>query len=150
MKKTTTSLMTKLLVLVLSAVMVLSLFGCTPKETDQGGKTPSGTEQPQIEEKGEGQTSFTFKVTFKDETERAYKINTDKETVGEALVEVGLISGSEGAYGLMVDTVDGETLDYNTDGMYWAFYVNGEYAMTGVDSTPIDADTVYSFVASEG
>ena len=40
------------------------------------------------------------------------------------------------------------TLDYNKDGMYWSFYINGEYAMTGVDATPVEADATYSFVAT--
>ena len=56
--------------------------------------------------------------------------------------------GSTSEYGLMVDTVNGITLDYNKDGMYWSFYINGEYAMTGVDATPVEADATYSFVAT--
>ena len=41
-------------------------------------------------------------------------------------------------------TVNGITADYDTDGVYWAFYVNGEYASTGVDSTPITQGDAYS------
>ncbi len=44
-----------------------------------------------------------------------------------------------------VKTVNGITADYDTDGTYWAFYVNGEYAMTGVDSTPVEDGAVYAF-----
>ena len=65
-----------------------------------------------------------------------------------ALVALNLVSGSTSEYGLMVDTVNGITLDYNKDGMYWSFYINGEYAMTGVDATPVEADATYSFVAT--
>ena len=49
----------------------------------------------------------------------------------------------------MVDTVDGQRYDYNEDGAYWAFNINGEYAMTGVDTTPIKDGEVYSFVATK-
>ena len=49
----------------------------------------------------------------------------------------------------MVDTVNGIKYDYNADGAYWAFYVNGEYAMSGVDTTEIDETAVYSFVATK-
>ena len=49
----------------------------------------------------------------------------------------------------MVDTVNGIKYDYNTDGAYWAFYVNGEYAMSGVDSTDIVDGTTYSMVATK-
>ena len=97
---------------------------------------------------GEGATSFTFVVTDKDENTVTVTVNTDEETVGAALVALNMVSGSTSEYGLMVDTVNGITLDYNKDGMYWSFYINGEYAMTGVDATPVEADATYSFVAT--
>ena len=64
---------------------------------------------------------------------------------GEALIE-----GEESQYGLYVKTVCGETLDYDLDGYYWAFYVNSEYAMTGVDATAIEEGATYSFAAEAG
>ena len=76
-----------------------------------------------------------------------YELSTDCSTVGEALVAEGLIAGEDSEYGLYVTTVDGITLDWNTDGSYWAFYVNGMYAMTGVDATPVEEGTVYEFRA---
>lgn len=39
------------------------------------------------------------------------------------------------------------TLDYDADGAYWAFYINGEYASTGVDSTNIEAGATYTLKA---
>ena len=42
-------------------------------------------------------------------------------------------------------TVNGITADYDADGVYWAFYINGEYAQTGVDTTPIVEGEEYSF-----
>ena len=36
-------------------------------------------------------------------------------------------------------------IDYDKDGKYWAFYVNGAYATKGVDSTDIEAGATYSF-----
>ena len=70
--------------------------------------------------------------------------------LGEPLTELGLIAGEESQYGLYVTTVDGETLDYNTDGMYWAFYVDGDYASTGVDTTPITEGATYALTATKG
>ncbi len=96
---------------------------------------------------GEGNTEFAFTVTDADGNETAFTIRTDKKLVGEALQEVGLIDGEAGPYGLYVKTVNGTTLDFDTDGKYWAFYVDGEYGMSGVDTTEIVADTVYSFKA---
>ena len=51
----------------------------------------------------------------------------------------------EGDYGLYVKTVNGVTADYDVDQTYWAFYINGEYASTGVDATSVTAGDTYSF-----
>lgn len=94
---------------------------------------------------GEGETAFTFAVVDGDGNETAYEIHTDKATVGEALLELGLIDGEDGDYGLYVKTVNGVTVDYDTDGKYWAFYVDGEYAQTGVDSIEVTPGANYAF-----
>lgn len=94
---------------------------------------------------GEGDTVFYVSVTDKEGTETDFEIHTDKETVGEALLDLELIDGEEGEYGLYVKTVNGITADYDKDGVYWAFYINGEYASTGVDATPITEGEQYSF-----
>ncbi len=94
---------------------------------------------------GEGEHQFTFKVTDEDGKETVFEIHTDKTKVGEALLDLQLISGDEGAYGLYVKTVNGITVDYNVDKTYWAFYVDGEYATTGVDTTDITEGATYSF-----
>jgi len=36
-------------------------------------------------------------------------------------------------------------LTLTTDQTYWAFYINGEYASTGVDSTNIEEGSTYTF-----
>ena len=99
---------------------------------------------------GEGNTVFPFTVVDKDGNETKFEVHTDKEIVGEALEELGLISGDEGEYGLYVKTLNGITADYDADGVYWAFYVNGEYAVSGVDSTPIAEGESYSFKVEKG
>ena len=71
-------------------------------------------------------------VVDKEGTETSFEIHTDKKMVGEALQECGLLEGEDGPYGLYVKTVNGITADYDVDQTYWAFYINGEYAMTGV------------------
>ena len=94
---------------------------------------------------GEGETTFLFTVVDADGNSKVYEVHTDKTVVGDALLELNLIAGDVGEFGLYVKTVDGITVDYDTDGKYWAFYVNGEYAMTGVDATPITEGEEYSF-----
>lgn len=65
--------------------------------------------------------------------------------MGAALLKLGVIAGDDSEYGLYVKTVNGETADYDTDGTYWGFYINGEYAMTGVDATTLEAGATYAF-----
>ena len=37
-----------------------------------------------------------------------------------------------------------QTGGYDKDGVYWAFYVDGEYASTGVDATEVTAGAAYA------
>lgn len=95
---------------------------------------------------GEGANEFTFEMTLGDETV-GYKINTDETTVGAALLGLDLIGGEESQYGLFVTTVMGNDPTSEADGTpYWAFYIDGGYAPTGVDSTDITPGSTYSFV----
>ena len=134
-----------LLCAVLIAAMALSMMGCN-EQKKEGGDTATAAVAPNGEnELGQGNTTFTFAVTDKDGNTNTFLIHTDKETVGEALMEHGLLQGEEGAYGLYVKTVNGITADYDVDKTYWAFYVNGEYAMTGVDVTTVTEGATYAF-----
>ena len=72
-----------------------------------------------------------------------FTIHTDKEILGDALLEHDLIAGEEGAYGLYVKFVNGIEADYDKDQTYWGFYKDGEYMMTGVDSTTITSGDHY-------
>ena len=129
--------------LVLIAAMVLTFAGCGQKEIQENPETTQN-QQENVEK------FFVFEVTDLDGTKKEFEVKYDTEkTVGEALVNEGLISGEKSQYGLMVDTVNGQRYDYNKDGAYWAFNINGEYAMTGVDTTPIKDGEVYSFVATK-
>ena len=131
-----------LLCMMLIVAMALCTTGCnvTSANTCSAQKT-----QAESNVLGEGQTEFTFIVVDKDGNETVFEIHTDKETVGDALLEHDLIAGEESAYGLYVKTVNGITADYDVDQTYWAFYVNGEYATSGVDSTKVTAGDSYSF-----
>ena len=45
-----------------------------------------------------------------------------------------------------VKAVNGIAADYDADGCYWALYIDGSYAATGVDTTPVTDGGSYSFV----
>ena len=129
-----------ILCVALIAAIALTAMGCEqgPAETPA---TEGETAAPTI--KGEGATSFYFNVVDKDGNKTAFEIRTDKTIVGDALMELGLLEGEEGAYGLYVKKVNGITADYDVDASYWGFYINGEYAMSGVDTTPVTDGGAY-------
>lgn len=135
------------LCIVLIVAMALSTTGCNgnPKNEASSATETDSSVSSEGSVLGEGSTSFNFTVVDKDGNETQFEIHTDKEIVGDALTELELIAGDESEYGLYVKTVNGITADYDTDGVYWAFYINGEYAATGVDSTPITEGESYSF-----
>lgn len=132
------------LVLVFVLTAALALTGCsgTPAET-----TEAPAETAPVTVLGEGSKSFNLTIVDKEGNTHLYLIHTDEEMVGYALIEHGLIEGEEGPYGMYIKSVLGKTLDYETDGMYWSFYVGGEYAMTGVDQTPVTDGESYQLKA---
>ena len=112
---------------VLVAVMV-TVFVLTKPETQQGAK------------------AFTVTVVHKNGSTKEFSYRTDAEYLGPVLVEKGLIEGSEGPYGLTIDAVDGETADWEKDNAYWALYVGEEYAVTGIDTTPVYDGSTFKLV----
>ena len=149
-----------ILCMVLIVAMALGTTGCngsTGKDTASGmgaeanlqsDENAQGTEagaQAGVSVLGTGNTEFSLTVTDQEGSDTQFEIHTDKQTVGDALLELGLIDGEESEYGLYVKTVNGITVDYDKDGAYWAFYINGEYASSGVDSTDITEGDNYSF-----
>ena len=138
-----------ILCMVLIVAMALSTVGCNGSKDSGAASGDAGAQagaevQREGGELGEGSKEFALTVTDKDGNETQFEIHTDKETVGEALQELNLIDGEEGEYGLFVKTVNGITADYDTDGVYWAFYVNCEYATSGVDVTQITEGDSYA------
>ena len=128
------------LVLVFVLIAAAALTGCSGKPAETtGAPEPAG----QTTVLGEGSKTMDFTVVDKEGITHLYTIHTDAETVGQALLELELIDGEEGPYGLYIKSVLGQVLDYETDGMYWGFYVNGDYALTGVDQTPITEGDAY-------
>ncbi len=138
-----------LLCSVLIAVTALFASGCSGFNRPTGLPPSSGTSSVEKTVVGQGNTVFDFTVYDSKGAMTVFEVHTDKETVGDALLEVKLIAGEDGPYGLYVKTVNGETLDYNKDKMYWSFYVDGGYAMTGVDQTKIEAGKAYAFKAEK-
>ena len=144
----------KILTILLSAAVAVSFASCSSSgNTSSAASTAESSalsEQSSANssapvEIGEGETAFSFEVVLDDGTTTYYNVHTDETTVGAALLGVSLIEGEDSEYGLYVKTVDGITKDYDKDGQYWAFYIDGEYASTGVDSTDIVPGSTNTF-----
>ena len=103
------------LLLVLAVVVLGAVYLLFSARTQSGSKEVSVTV---VDDQGE---------------ETSYSCRTDAQYLEEVLTELeeeGLtFSGTESSYGLMIDTVNGLRADYNEDGAYWYFYVNGEDCM---------------------
>ena len=145
MKKT--KIYSLILCMMLTQATAFLTVGCNTKKQNDNSQSEAVTQEiaeSNLQMLGEGQTMFLFTVVDKDGNETNFEIHTDKETVGEALLELELIAGEEGEFGLFVKEVNGITADYDVDQTYWAFYVDGEYAMSGVDVTTIEEGKAYA------
>lgn len=140
--------MKKFLSLMLALMLVLSLAACGSGSTATEPQTATVAADGSV--LGEGASVFTFSVTDDEGKEVTYEIHTDAATVGDALLALGLVEGTDSEWGLYVTTVNGVVADYDADQAYWAFYIDGEYAMTGVDATEVTPGAAYSFVYTKG
>ena len=124
----------------LAIILILAMASCQEK-LPRTGLWEDATYRAD-KEFGTGAKTVVVEVVAEEQTV-TFTIHTDKETVGAALLEHNLIAGDAGQYGMYVKVVNGITADYDVDQSYWAFYINGEMAMTGVDLTPIREGETY-------
>ena len=125
--------MKRMISMLLALVMVFALAACGAKE-----EAPAEA------------VSFTVVVTDLEGNETTFEYTSDAASVGDALVAEGLVEGHEASYGLYIDSVNGIAADWDKDQTYWAFYINGEYATTGIGDTAITADTTYNLTLTKG
>ena len=125
---------------VLALMCILSLTACG-NTVEKTGLWENATYLKDTEF-GKGEKTINVEVKAEEKTV-TFTVNTDKETVGDALIEHNLIDGEDGDYGLYIKVVNGITADYDVDKSYWAFYIDGEYATSGVDTTDIDENVTY-------
>ncbi len=94
---------------------------------------------------GEGEETFDFTAVFADGSTADYTVFTSSETVGDALLSLGLIEGEEGAYGIYVKSVCGVVADYDVDKTYWALYTDGEMSFVGADAVKCSEVSLVEF-----
>ena len=126
--------------ILIALMCILSLTACG-NTVEKTGLWESATYLKDTEF-GKGEKTINVEVKAEEKTV-TFTVNTDKETVGDALIEHNLIDGEDGDYGLYIKVVNGITADYDVDKSYWAFYIDGEYATSGVDTTDINENVTY-------
>lgn len=113
-----------LVALVLVIAVMAGVYMATRPETAAGSKT------------------ITVTVVHGDGSSKDFEYHTDEEFLGAVLTGEGLVTGYEGEYGLVIESVDGEAASWEANQSYWALFVGEEYATTGAGTTPIhDGDT---------
>ena len=135
-----TNKMTVLAALVL--MLVLGRTACGKKEASNLWDNAKWTEDASL---GEGSKTVEVEIEM-EEKSITLTIASDKDILGEILLDHEVIEGEMGAYGMYIKSVNGVQADYDVDQAYWAVYQDGEYLMTGVDSTEVSDGAHYELV----
>jgi len=148
MKKKATVKTLQITMLAVLSIMLIVLVACDGADAPPSAQSEaqSGlTDQIPEQDIGQGSTVFRFEVKDNTGTVTAWNVHTDKTTVGDALLEVGLIDGDVSEFGLFVLEVNGLVADFSANNAWWALYIDAEMAMIGVDSVEIEPGKVYLF-----
>jgi hypothetical protein len=156
MKRTKFSFIVSFLLLLLITVMALPGCGSNEgndsnEETQEvGGLADEDAEDSTATatQVGEGENSFLFEVINEEGESFFWFVHTNETMVGDALLEHDLVQGDMTDFGLFVTEINGIVADFDDGGAYWAFYIDGDFAMTGVMETEIEPETTYAFVFS--
>ena len=145
---------TTIILILVTVLLFASACGATNNAPDQQNREAADTAnaadtQNSPQNIGEGQVVFLFEVTDGEGKITSWNVHTNETTVGAALVELGMIEGAVSDFGMMVSYVNGIRADFVEDGAWWAFYIDGEMAMVGVDSTDIETGVTYAFIYTD-
>ncbi len=124
--------------LILVAVFMLFSVSCA-KKVDATGAWESAT---YLKDTTVGKGDKTIKVEIEaGDQSIVLTVKTDKETLGDALFELGLINDAS-----FFDTLNGMKADFNDGGMFWKF-MKGDTSMNhGVGDEKISGGEHYRFL----
>ena len=95
----------------------------------------------------DGQKAVTIVIVYADGTEKTLAYTTDLEYLSELLLEKELVTGyASEEFGFTIESVDGITLDWATDGAYWALYEGDAYATESAAGIVLTQGGVYKLV----
>lgn len=96
-----------------------------------------------------GEKTVVLSVVHLDGSVNDFTMETQAESLADAMREIDIIDGENSEYGLFVTTVDGETADSSQE-QWWCFTKDGEMLMTGVDQTMIGDGEHYEATLTVG
>ena len=126
----------KIFVSVVALVCILAMLLCAC-----GTKAPAAT--------GEEKT-FTIQVVHSDGTVLEKELTTQQTYLANALFDASLLTEEEGLETGMYTIVDGEEASWEKAQAYWGFFVNGDYAIEGMNTTEIEDGAVYKLEYTVG
>lgn len=106
-----------------------------------GQKQPAAT--------GEEKT-FTLQIVHSDGTTLEKEITTEQTYLANALFDEEILTEQDALQTGMYTIVDGEEASWEKDQAYWGFYVNGDYAVEGMNTTKIQDGAVYKLEYTGG
>lgn len=132
----------KLFSLLLVAILCFSIVSCNKKkDEDEMWKDATYTSDATVGEEesssdngntiGEGKKTVTVEIIAGEHTV-TLTVKTDKDNLGAALYEYGIINDP-----VFFDTCNGMKADWEKDQAYWAFKQNGEMLNYGVGDAKI-------------
>ena len=133
--------------LITALILLIVLTSCT--QDKQYGKT-EWENALFVEDTVLGEGEKTIDVEVKaGEKSIVFTINTNAENLADALLEHNLIEGENSIYGIYIKKVNGILADFDVDKYYWSLTKNGEYVMTGAESTVIADGEHYELVRTK-
>ena len=129
--------------IVLITAMALTAIGCNDNKTSDPYYTVTVSDGAVL---GEGAKEFSLEIVDGEGKSVNATVKTDKATVGEALLDLKLIAGDDGDYGLYIKCVNGITADYDVNRTYWAFYIGEAYCNYGINDQPVADGDVFRIV----
>ena len=134
------SILTAVAVL-LSFACLVCLISCDVQETPsaEGGLWENAIYSADAEV-GEGARTVTFTVEAEDKIV-TITLKTDKENLGEAMFEQGLINDAS-----FFSVLNGIEASWEKDQAYWGFYQDDELMPYGVNDQKIEGGESYRFV----
>lgn len=141
----------KITAIIMCIIALFALASCS--DSGGEGETPKASlwdSAKYVEDTELGEGEKTLKVTVVAvEKSVVFTVHSDKDTVGEALLENGIVEGTDGQFGLYISHVNGIKAVYEEDGAYWGFLKDGEFMSTGVDMTELTDGAEYELVYTE-